>query len=159
MKENKTYTSSEIAKQILVEPVTVRKYSQMLEDKGYIFNRDNKDHRRYTDNDLTAFKHLTALRNNGLSVDESINHIANLYHHNLSILPTDTTLHQEESPLLTFIKKQEEFNQKILEQLERQEQRQRERDQNLMYALRETQETKKQLAVSQQKKWWKFWVK
>ena len=159
MDETKRYTSSDIAKQILVEPVTVRKYSQILEEKGYVFEKDSKGHRRYTDIDLTAFKHLTALRNNGTSVEESISHIAHLYHHNLSILPTDTTLQQEESPLLTFMKRQEEFNIKILERLERQEQRQVERDQNLMLALRESQEAKKQLAAAEQKKWWKFWIK
>ncbi|WP_164849790.1 DUF3967 domain-containing protein [Niallia taxi] len=149
MEKTKRYTSSDIAKQILAEPVTVRKYSQMLEEKGYVFERDSKDHRRYTDVDLTAFKHLTALRNNSTSVEESITHIAHLYHHNLSIFPTDTTtLQQEESPLLTLMKRQEEFNIKILERLERQEQRQLERDQNLILALRESQETKKQLAVA-----------
>lgn len=32
-----------------------------------------------------------------------------------------------------------------------------ERDQNLLKALRETQEAEKQLAAAQQKKWWRFW--
>ena len=54
------------------------------------------------------------------------------------------------------MKAQHEFNQKLVEQLERIEQRQIERDQQLMKAIRETQEAKKQLAATQKKKWWKL---
>ncbi|PFF30112.1 DNA-binding protein [Bacillus cereus] len=36
-------------------------------------------------------------------------------------------------------------------------QRMNERDQNLMAMIRETQETKKLIAATQQKKWWQFW--
>ena len=57
------------------------------------------------------------------------------------------------------MKAQHEFNQKLVEQLERIEQRQIERDQQLMKAIRETQEAKKQLAATQKKKWWKLWKK
>ncbi|MCW4359948.1 DUF3967 domain-containing protein, partial [Bacillus altitudinis] len=32
-----------------------------------------------------------------------------------------------------------------------------ERDKNLIEALKENKEMKKQIAASQQKKWWKFW--
>ena len=59
-----------------------------------------------------------------------------------------------------FIKSQEEFNKKILERLEIQEKKQAERDKNLMTALRESKEVKKQIATAAEKKrwkWWKFW--
>lgn len=157
MESERRYASSEVAKRILVEPVTVRKYSQMLEEKGYVFERDNKDRRRYTEVDLTAFQHLITLRQGGLSVEESVEKIAELYRLNLSILHTDTALQQEENPVLSFIKSQQEFNQKILERLEIQEKRQAERDKNLLLALRETQEVKKQIAAAEQKKWWQLW--
>lgn len=159
MESKRRYASGEIAKRILVEPVTVRKYSQMLEEKGYVFEKDNKGHRRYSETDLTALQHLITLRQGGLSVEESIEKIAELYKLNLAILRTDMPLQQEESPLLTFLKRQEEFNQKILERFEVQEKRQSERDENLMKALRETQEVKKQIAAASQKKWWQFWRK
>ena len=157
MENGRRYASGEVAKRILVEPVTVRKYSQMLEVKGYIFERDDKDRRRYTEQDLTALQHLITLRQGGLSVEESVEKIADLYHHNLAILPTDTAPQQKESPFLISMKRQEEFNQKIFEQLEAQEKRQIERDENLIKALREAQEVKKQLAATQQNKWWQFW--
>jgi len=157
MENERRYASGEVAKRILVEPVTVRKYSQMLEVKGYIFERDDKDRRRYTEQDLTALQHLITLRQGGLSVEESVEKIADLYHHNLAILPTDTAPQQKESPFLISMKRQEEFNQKIFEQLEAQEKRQIERDENLIKALRESQKVKKQLAAIQQNKWWQFW--
>lgn len=157
MENGRRYSSSEVAKRILVEPVTVRKYSQMLEKKGYVFERGHNDHRRYTDNDLTAFQHLVTLRQGGLSVEESIEKIADLYHHNLVVLPTDTAPHQEEPSLLTFMKKQDEFNKRLIERLELQEKRQAERSENLTRLLQETLEVKKQLAAAKQKKWWQFW--
>lgn len=64
---------------------------------------------------------------------------------------------QEKNPLVEFIQTQQEFNQRVLERLEASEKRQVERNQNLMIAIRETQEVKKQLAATQQKRWWNFW--
>jgi hypothetical protein len=68
--------------------------------------------------------------------------IAALYRANLSIAQPAIPL-QEECSLTTFMKSQHEFNQKLVEQLERMEQRQIERDQQLMQAIRSTQEIKK----------------
>lgn len=47
-------------------------------------------------------------------------------------------------------KQQQDFQKAIV-------QRMNERDQNLMTMIRETQETKKLLAATQQKKWWQLW--
>ncbi|KEK21586.1 DUF3967 domain-containing protein [Bacillus gaemokensis] len=47
-------------------------------------------------------------------------------------------------------KQQQEFQKSILQKIN-------ERDQNLMTMIRETQETKKWIAATQQKKWWQFW--
>lgn len=157
MTNNKSYSTGQVAKLISVEPVTVRKYAQMLEDKGYSFEKDNKGWRCFKETDLNALKHLSTLRNKGLSVEESLNKIMELYRYNLSILPTDIPIQEEESALLIFMKRQEDFNKKILEKMEDQEQRQAERDNHLMLVLREVQETKKQIATAKQKKWWEFW--
>ena len=85
---------------------------------------------------------------NGQITEEAADHIAALYHANLSIAQPAISL-QEEHSLTEFMKAQHEFNQKLVEQLERMEQRQLERDQQLMKAIRETQEVKKQLATTQ----------
>lgn len=157
MANHKTYSTGEVAKRIMVEPVTVRKYAQMLEEKGFIFEKDQKGWRRFKDTDFHAFEHLSTLRRGGLSVEESIDSIASLYRQNLSLLPTNTTLQEDEIPLKEFMKTQIEFNQKVLTRLDQQEERQAERDKNLMIALNQSLETQKQMASTQQKKWWEFW--
>ena len=163
LNSEKFYSSKEVADRLSIQPVTVRKYSQLLEDKGYIFNRDEKGWRRYSKNDLQALKHLINLKSDGKSVDESVDVVAHLYHSNLSILPTDTTL-QEENSLKLFMENQMEFNKEILERLDQQEQFQEkliqrldERDKNLMIALNQSLETQKQIASTKEKKWWRFW--
>ncbi|WP_430786990.1 DUF3967 domain-containing protein [Virgibacillus flavescens] len=156
MTGTKMYSTGEIAKRIRVEPVTVRKYAQMLEEKGYEFEKDQKGWRRFKNTDLYAFEHLATLRHGGLSVEESIESIASLYRQNLSILHTDTTI-QSDNPLKNFIETQLEFNQKILERLDQQEKRQNQRDQNLINVMNQSLETQKQIASTQHKKWWKFW--
>lgn len=156
MANGKTFSTGEVAKRILVEPVTVRKYAQMLEEKGYSFEKDQKGWRRFEDTDLHAFEHLATLRHGGLSVEDSIESIARLYHQNLSKLPTDTSIQQGES-LKDFMETQQEFNQKILKRLDQQERRQNERDQNLMNVINQSLETQKQFVAAKQKKWWEFW--
>ncbi|WP_144518856.1 DUF3967 domain-containing protein [Bacillus thuringiensis] len=63
------------------------------------------------------------------------------------------------------LKKHEENLKKWLTEQQKQQQdfqkmmvqKMNERDQNLMAMIRETQETKKLIAATQQKKWWQFW--
>ncbi|WP_017150487.1 DUF3967 domain-containing protein [Bacillus bingmayongensis] len=47
-------------------------------------------------------------------------------------------------------KQQQDFQKAVIQRMD-------ERDQNLMTMIRETQETKKLIAATQQKKWWQFW--
>ncbi|WP_144508660.1 DUF3967 domain-containing protein [Bacillus mycoides] len=47
-------------------------------------------------------------------------------------------------------KQQQDFQKAVIQRMD-------ERDQSLMTMIRETQETKKLIAATQQKKWWKFW--
>lgn len=152
----KTYSSKDVAKRLSIEPVTVRKYSQMLEEEGYSFNKDEKGWRHYSEDDVKFLEYLCNLKSMGKSLEESVKHVATLYRSSLSIVQPAISL-QEENILLEFIKAQHDFNQQILERLEAQENRQAERDQNLMKALRESQEVKRQLAATQQKRWWQFW--
>lgn len=152
-----THSSKDVAKRLSIQPVTVRKYSQMLEEQGYSFKKDENGWRQYSEDDIKFLEYLCDMKNMGKSLDDSVQHIATLYRSNLSISPSAIPL-QGKNPLIEFIEAQHEFNQKILERIEASEKRQIERDQNLMKAIRETQEVKKQLAASQQeKRWWKFW--
>lgn len=54
----KTYSSKDVAKRLSIEPVTVRKYSQMLEEHGYSFNKDEKGWRHYTEDDIRFLEYL-----------------------------------------------------------------------------------------------------
>lgn len=154
--DTKIQSSKDVAKRLSIQPVTVRKYSQMLEEQGYSFTKDDKGWRQYSEDDIGFLKYICDMKAMGKSLDESVNHVATLYRGNLSISQSAIPLH-EKNPLVEFIKSQNEFNQKILDRLEAHETRQIERDKNLLIALRETQEVKKQIAATQQKKWWIFW--
>lgn len=131
-----------------IKPVTVRKYSQMLEEQGYSFQKDNNNWRQYNEDDIQYLKYISSMKAKGKSLDQAIQHIASLYHSNLTILQPDMSLQEPEKKLLNFIQQQEELNHKILDQLEAQERRQIERDQNLMRVLNELQETKRQIAAT-----------
>ncbi|WP_445668922.1 DUF3967 domain-containing protein [Niallia sp. FSL W8-0177] len=151
--DSKVYSSKEVAKRLSIEPVTVRKYSQMLEEHGYSFKKDEKNWRQYSEDDIRFLEYLSNLKSMGKTLDESVQHVAQLYRSSLSISQPDTALQteiEEENPFLLFIKSQEEFNKKLLERMDQ-------RDKNLMAAIRELQETKKQIAAAEKKKWWMFW--
>lgn len=161
--ETRIYSSKDVAKRLKIEAVTVRKYSQMLEEYGYRFQRDKKGWRRqYAENDICALEYIRNMKAMGKSLDESIQQVASL-RSNLSISVSDDSL-RTDSPWEAFLKKQEEFNQKILDRLdvqgrilEAQKRRQADRDQILIEFIRETLEAPKQAAAASEKKWWKFW--
>ena len=153
--DTKVYSSKEVAKRLSIQPVTVRKYSQMLEDKGVSFAKDEKGWREYSEENIKFLEYLCNMKSMGKSLEEAIDHMATLYHANLSISPSAISLQeQKQNTFIDFMNAQLEFNQKLVEQLERIEQRQIERDNNLVRALRESQEAKKELAATAQKKWW-----
>ncbi|GGH89114.1 DNA-binding transcriptional MerR regulator [Pullulanibacillus pueri] len=148
----KTYSTKEVAKRLLIESVTVRKYAGMLEEKGYVFKKNDRGWRVFIEDDIRAMEHLLMMKSNGQSLEKSVDHIATLYRSHLSIAQPDMTLQADNNTLLEFIKRQEEFNQALLKRLDQ-------RDQNLMAVLREIQEAKQKIAATKQKKWWKFWIK
>ncbi|MEK3956143.1 MULTISPECIES: MerR family transcriptional regulator [Psychrobacillus] len=44
----KTYSSKEVAKRLSIQPVTIRKYSQLLEEQGYLFAKAENGWRQYS---------------------------------------------------------------------------------------------------------------
>ena len=153
--EMKVYSSKQVAERLSLQPVTVRKYSQMLEEQGYSFTKDDKGWRLYSEDDITSLQYLSNMRAAGKTLNESVDYVATLHRSNLSLSQSAISL-QEQNPLAEFVKAQQEFNQKILERLESSEKRQIERDYNLLQALRETQEVKK-LVLNKKRRWWEFW--
>jgi len=117
--DTKIYSSKDVAKRLSIKPVTVRKYSQMLEEKGVPFAKDEKGWREYSEDNIKFLEYLCDMKSMGKSLEESIERIATLYHANLAIaqpaiplqgVPSDlcgfTTLSKEKYPndaLVTFI--------------------------------------------------------
>lgn len=152
----KVYSSKQVAQRLSVQPVTIRKYAQLLEEKGFAFSKDEKGWRQYSEENIQFLEYLCNMKSMGKSLEESAERVATLYRMNLSIAQPAIPL-QEENMLVEFMKAQHDFNQNLMDHLNKIEQRQKERDQNLMQTLRESQETKKQMATAHRKKWWVLW--
>lgn len=152
------YSSKDVAKRLSVQPVTLRKYAQLLEDKGVSFTKDEKGWRAYSEENIRFLEYLCNMKLMGKSLEEAADHIATLYRMNLSIAQPAIPL-QGENLFIEFMKTQQDFNQKLMEQLNKIEQRQLEqqqieRDHMFMQTIRESQ---KQQTTTPQKKWWNFW--
>lgn len=141
----KAYQTKEVAKRLIVEPVTLRKYVSMLEKQGYVFHKDDRGWRVFVEDDIKALEYLQMLKNQGHSLEKAVEHVAELYKSNLVVAQPDTALHRDE--LTDFIKQQTEFNETLIKRMD-------ERDKNLMTVIRELQETRKELAAAKKKHWW-----
>ncbi|MBM7543269.1 MerR family transcriptional regulator [Amphibacillus cookii] len=160
-----TYATKEVAERLDIKTVTVRKYTQELEDKGYKFEKNESNWRIFHADDLQALAYLQVLRNQGKSVSESAEKVAELQQSNLSYRINDTAIQtgDTKNDMEKYIERQEEFNKALIDRLDKQQkyidQRLEERDQNLMKFMNDMQEQRK-LEVQQQeqgKRWWKFW--
>lgn len=157
----KIYTTKEVAKEALVEAVTIRKWAQILEEKGYIFDRNEKGWRLFTEKDVYNLRHFATLRSTDMNVEEVADNIVRYHVANINILPSDTAI--QDDPLTDFMKRQEAFNERLMQRLDQQEryieESLKKRDKQLMEALKETMEAKKMIAaaVHEKKKWWQFW--
>src|SRR5699024_429825 len=80
MENNKQYTTNQVATMVEIAVPTVRKYSQHLESKGYVFLKSNSTGRRqkrmFIEKDIEALKHLKKLRNqNNMTVENATNEV------------------------------------------------------------------------------------
>ena len=78
MENNRQYTTNQVATMDGIAVPTVRKYSQHLESKGYVFQKSNNTGRRrkrmFIEKDIEALKHLKKLRNeNNMTVEDATN--------------------------------------------------------------------------------------
>lgn len=129
--ELNTYTPGELSDKLKIQPGTLRKYSQLLEAKGVIFQRDAQDHRIYYENDYQNFYYLCDLRKRGTALSKAIGTVAELYLQNLTSLSTDTktqsadltnelieVMKQENSQLRNEIKQTNELLFQVLQELQ-----------------------------------------
>lgn len=75
MKHDTTlYASKHVAKRLSVQPVTLRKYAQLLEDKGVSFTKDERGWRAYIEENIRFLEYLCNMKNMGKSLEEAADH-------------------------------------------------------------------------------------
>lgn len=161
MQNDKEYLSTnEVAKELLVSPTTVRKYTNRLEDKGYIIKKNDKGWRQYNSKDVAALDYLCLLRPFSSSLEDTIESVVSLYRSRPTIAQPKL-LKPKEDPVDEFVKSQEIFNEALIngldEQQEHIENSLKERDELIMTSLKEASATKLLITVKLKKKWYQFW--
>jgi len=162
----KVYSPSEIASLLDIKPATLRKYSIMLEDNGYHIARNSQNHRYYSDEDIITLRRVITSTKNGVTLDEAIKGVVSVAEHNTytnAISNGDVANDNDIQQLKNMIQQQNELIHKQTEsikelsnRLDKQEEyiskRISERDDLLMQSMNELLESKKQIAVAEQKK-------
>lgn len=166
------YSSSDVAVTLKIQESTLRKYCLILEKNGYEFLKNENGHRAFFDADSIVLKKFIELKNGSdMTLEQAAKSVV-AWKKGTDITERDT----EESRYVaryndlieeftSFKENQENFNKELLNQLRKQQEyisdKLEERDQKLMLTLKETLETKRQLAIASaevsKKKWWKFW--
>lgn len=167
MSEQQTiYDTKNIAELFQIHASTVRKYCDFLEKDGYQFHKNQYGHRGFFDDDVIVLRKLIDYKGTMALEKATKSVIAWKNGNDISGVAIDKKQYSTEySNLLNefkaFQEEQRAFNQELVEQLKNQQHymdtRLEERDQNLMNAMKQNLETKKQLAATKQKKWWQFW--
>lgn len=161
--------TKEICEIIGVKPSTVRKYAGALETAGYVVHKGGSGNREYTEEDATVFRHLKALCDQpGMTVELAANVVVSRReraHESVSpavIGPEIQTIQQHDErykEALELIKQLSDHNREQAEQMERINKRMDEQSANISLVLREVLETRRLVAASAGRKWWKFWEK
>lgn len=161
----KAYWNHEVAKLLEISDSTLRRWCIQLETNGYIFIKGENESRAFTVHDLAALRFFKELVKVERKTKETASKEVVERYLARDVTPPmqgfDKALHpvqvdekiEELSNKIEAMKlqldQQMEFNKQLIERM----------DQQSMNYIRELQETKKQIAVSQEKKkWWKFWV-
>lgn len=85
------YNPEELAKLLEIKPSTLRKYSLMLEKKGYEFKKNAQGHRWYDDTDIVSMRKLITFKNsNAMRLEDSIDAVL-LWKKGGDVAPSDTT--------------------------------------------------------------------
>jgi DNA-binding transcriptional MerR regulator len=167
----KWFTIAEADKETGVPHQTLRRY--LANHSHHLLMK--KKHKSYlvAEESIPTLKKIRELYSDGKTIEEVDSILANMG------IPMNVTIEDDEKQVSINIgesllqlqqdmKEQKEFNEKLLrvvhEQNEKLAEQQKyiatsleKRDGDLMRALRETMETQKLIAASEEKKWWEFW--
>lgn len=168
------YSTKDIANMTDIAESTVRKYAQLLEGNGYVFNRNISGYRIFTKQDVEVFLEFKNVSKSDNSVEETANIIASKYTIKPNTTEDDvsdnmqsgkgveldmlTDLIKKVDVLTDMNEKQTKFNEELLKRLDQQQkyidQRLEVRDQKLIESLRHSQEERQtllQIAAAQEK--------
>ena len=158
------YDTEMVSKVLGVQSSTIRKYCALMQKYGYEFNKNSVGHRVFYKKDILIIKEIVELKNSGsLTLTEAVQTILNLDIADITDIESMPSLSYEKllKEFEEFKNQQMEFNKKLLEQLEKQEDYIKnsinERDLKLIAAIKESIETRKQIAEERRKSWWQFW--
>ena len=155
------YDTEMVSNILGVQSSTIRKYCTLMQKYGYEFNKNSVGHRIFYPKDIAIIKEIVELKNlSSLTLTDAVQAILNS-----DITDIESISNQSNDKLLKqfeeFKNQQMEFNKKLLEQLEKQDEYIKnsinERDQKLLAAIKESMETRKQIAEEAKKSKWKFW--
>src|SRR5690625_337807 len=158
----KVYSPSDIASLLKVKESTLRKYSLLLENEGYSFQRNSQNQRWYSDNDVIALRKLVTLKNNG---DMNLKECASAVYlwlkgdsvtQSLTVADNATERYADDiTELRELIYKQTEMIGHLSNQIDKKknyiDDRLNKHDEILMKSLRESLETKKLIAAKENK--------
>jgi len=158
------YDTEMVSKILGVQSSTIRKYCALMQKYGYEFNKNSVGHRVFYTKDISIIKEIVELKNSGsLTLTDAVQTILNLDIADITDIESMPSLSYEKilKEFEEFKNQQMEFNKKLLEQLEKQEDYIKnsinERDLKLIAAIKESIETRKQIAEERRKSWWQFW--
>ncbi|MGE6632469.1 DUF3967 domain-containing protein [Bacillus sp. NPDC077027] len=177
--EQTVYNSSDTAAILKIQESTLRKYCIMLDEAGYKFHKNEHGHRGYFNNDVIVLKRLIEIKKHpDMTLKQACNAVISwvkkkdVTDSDINDITYDERHNDSYNKLLDefeeFKKQQEEFNKELIDQLKKQQEYIQnsllERDKKLLEAIRETQETKKLIAATEQEEkegqkkfWWQFW--
>ncbi|PGY13075.1 MerR family transcriptional regulator [Bacillus sp. AFS031507] len=179
------YSPSNVQELLGIDGNTLRKYATLLEGHGYQVQRNNRGHRTYIDKDVITLRKLIEFsKQEGMTMERSAEAVMTwISEENKTVtlleeVPLQTTndgdteqntntkelldriehLEQVNLDLIKHLKEKavreaqlEEKINLILKYVERMEQLEKERSKMI------EEETRKQIAVAEQRKWWKWW--
>ncbi len=167
------YDTSTVSKILGVQESTLRKYCALMGKHNYEFNKNTVGHRIFYKKDIEVIKKIVDLKNAGsLTLNESVKTILESDIDDVSAV--EPISNPDYAKILdefaTFKNEQQQFNQQLIEQLQKQQDYIKnsieERDKKLMFAIKESMEMRRQLVAAEEEKkenekkkksWWHFW--
>lgn len=174
MKQENLYWSKDVSSQLNIGASTLRKWCLLLEEKGYVFTRDEQERRVYRAEDIDLLREIqTRMKNTNTTLEAALSHVLSL-HPTLQLQPSPPPkeeavpshpvedlridqLLEYVGTLVRHIERQEAFNVELLERLKKQEayiEVALMRDEKMRIAMKEIAATNQR---RQKKKWYKLW--